>query len=113
MKWNPPIASDRVERWVLVPLACVVCSPVLLMIGVVLGGEWLEERKRQLMGPDRTWRPWFAWYPVRLGVSSDAFRPDADRQFVWLEWVERCIEWQYSKDVSYRIAPPRLAGGER
>jgi len=36
------------------------------------------------------WHPWFAWYPVTI-----------KGQFVWLEWVERCIRENCFSD--YRL----------
>lgn len=65
--------------WLLTSFAVtvlVLCSPVILAL-LALGAGILA--KRRAVGPVKDWRPWFAWYPVRL--------PNAD--LVWLEVVER------------------------
>ncbi len=33
------------------------------------------------------WKPWFAWYPVKVG----------DKDCRWLEWVERMPSYYYFK----------------
>lgn len=53
---------------------------LLLFLGMLMGMEWLEKQKRRLIGPSEDcWRPWLAWYPVRIEGGQTA----------WLEWVER------------------------
>lgn len=39
-------------------------------------------RRRLTWAEIEAWRPWFAWYPVRIG-----------HEFVFLEWVERRVPW--------------------
>lgn len=68
---------------------------VLLLLGFVIAVEWIETKKRKLMGPSENWRRWFAWHPV---IVHDAGKT------IWLEWIERrtpCRGW-----TDYREALP-------
>lgn len=63
----------------------------------------------------KVWRPWFAWYPVRV----------SDTQCVWLERVERSYPKAYAVNIisavdvvksepAYRLiaipSPPKVCG---
>jgi hypothetical protein len=79
MRWNPP--SERVQFWLVSPLLVFIVPFVAVLVAVI----WLDEQKARLIGPDmKSWRPWFAWYPVRLGSMFDS-----EHRWCWLEMVER------------------------
>ena len=40
------------------------------------------------------WRPWFAWYPVRVA-----------RLVIWLEWIERYdYNGQWGRETAFRMS---------
>lgn len=79
MRWKSIDFSNEMSRihWIWLWLPALV---LLAFLGPFFVLEWLEKRKRVLMGPSKEWRPWFAWFPVRF---------DHDLTTVWLEWIER------------------------
>ncbi len=57
------------------------------------GEPWKTKRENSRIMKDDEWRPWFAWYPVRV---VDDFT------WVWLENVE------YNQPMKYNLADYRL-----
>ena len=59
---------------------------------------------------DGTWRPWFAWYPVRIsrsnGKDNNGFQSWIEN-YVWLEWIEHNGYLLSNRD--YRL-PQRVDG---
>ena len=47
--------------------------------------------------PRTEWHQWFAWRPVRLKPGDGSAQP-----VVWLEWIERRIEWEDSWGDTFR-----------
>jgi len=45
---------------------------------------------------EQPWVRWFAWYPVRTGLTGE---------YTWLEHVERkkCYEFEHTKSFSYYV----------
>lgn len=79
MRWGRR-ATDRPSPLLLT--VAVVTAPVWLIVGIFLFVALkIEKVKRHLLGPSETWRPWFAWFPVREDEGMG--------RWVWLEWVER------------------------
>ncbi len=46
-----------------------------------------DKRKNLTYEDIEAWRPWFAWYPVRVPDEEGFHRR------VWFEWVERRIRY--------------------
>lgn len=85
MKWRSLSSRDlHPAHWIWLWAPLVV---MLLFLGPLLAIEWLEQKKRKLMGPTAEWRPWLAWFPVRFEFTDQA---------VWLEWVERRRQYDWT-----------------
>jgi len=71
----------------------VLTAPAWLGLLAMIGFAWI---KRKAIGPTDEWRPWLAWYPVRIDVWEDDWR--------WLEIVERRSSMLLG-DTHYRTTP--------
>lgn len=71
MRFKP---VEKVPAWIQWP-ATAVLSPLLAAIVIGVAVEWLcekiAEHKRDIFGPHRVWRAWFAWRPVRITCWAD------------------------------------------
>lgn len=91
MRWKP-IADREAPDWLMWPVA-VLTAPVW---GALVAILWLEDKKREFMGPTAEWRPWFAWHPVSVWWNDD----DPKSRAIWLEWVDRRHHWNMTE---YRL----------
>lgn len=84
MRWKPSRAFGPVSG----PVVIAIASPLIAIFVVAFGAAWCLEKlwdcKCRLLGPDRTWRKWFAWHPVETSCWSER-----GAEVFWLETVER------------------------
>lgn len=65
--------------------------------------KWEFERNSDKESRLAKWRPWFAWYPVRITYTKDKNNSyDSDtNKWVWLETVERTTQMAHGYYFNY------------
>lgn len=65
--------------------------------------KWEFERNSDKESRLAEWRPWFAWYPVRITHTNDKNNSyDSDtNKWVWLETVERTTQMSHGYYFNY------------
>ena len=48
---------------------------------------------------DQPWERWFAWYPID---------PECRNEWIWLEWVERKLNYEFENTKSWSFWTYRL-----
>ena len=64
------------------------------------GRTWEAEKEFR-----KQWRPWFAWYPVTVGIENGR------EVKAWLQWVERSQEYSLGLEDDGWASQYRIAGG--
>lgn len=90
---EPDTIPDWLGYSIGIPVLIAV-SPVIAGCAIIVGLIWL---KRRAIGPNKEWKGWFAWYPVRLRDEHGW-----PKELRWLEIVER-RSFGIMQDTQFRV----------